>query len=106
MATTTGLLSWEDFEAFPDDGMHHELIQGEHQIFPPAKSRHTLIAARRKESLLPLKARGLGVVLPEECEVFVHRPNRSVQELRASDTLVLPDLLTDWQLPVAKIFED
>jgi Uma2 family endonuclease len=47
MATTTNQLSWEAFEQLPDgDGMHRELIDGELQILPPPKSRHTEVAKR------------------------------------------------------------
>lgn len=46
MATTTNQLSWEGFEQLPNDGMHHELIEGELQTLPPPKSRHTEMAKR------------------------------------------------------------
>jgi Uma2 family endonuclease len=47
MATTTNQLSWEAFEQLPDgDGMHRELIDGELQILPPPKLRHTEVAKR------------------------------------------------------------
>jgi Uma2 family endonuclease len=44
MATTTNQLSWEAFERLPDDGLHHELIEGELQTLPPPKLRHGEIA--------------------------------------------------------------
>jgi Uma2 family endonuclease len=65
MATTTGLLSWEAFEKFPDDAMHHELIEGEHQVLPPPKSRHTRIARRISRAMQPLEDQGLGEVYLE-----------------------------------------
>jgi Uma2 family endonuclease len=181
MATTTGLLSWEAFEQFPDDAMHHELIEGEHQVLPPAKSRHAIIAAncwkllidieqaasvrvlaeagfklsnnppswiqpdvsvlrkererttvvdgyftgapelavevvspserpsdlQRKVQLL-LKSGGhtVWVIYPEAREVVVHSSDGTVLTLGISDTLTLPALLPDWQLPVAKLFEE
>lgn len=58
MATTTNLLSWEAFEKFPDDEMHHELIEGEHQILPPPKSGHSIIAHRAWKALGPLERFG------------------------------------------------
>ena len=58
MATTTHLLTWEEFEQYPDDGMHHELIEGELQVLPPPKSKHSLIADNVAEALRPLRAKG------------------------------------------------
>jgi Uma2 family endonuclease len=46
MATTTNLLSWEAFEQLPDDGMHHEIIEGELITLPPSKSCHSEVAMR------------------------------------------------------------
>lgn len=47
MATTTNQLSWEAFEQLPDgDGMHRELLEGELQILPPPKLRHSEVAQR------------------------------------------------------------
>ena len=40
MATRT-LVTFEQFEKYPDDGHRHELLQGEHIILPPAKSYHS-----------------------------------------------------------------
>jgi Uma2 family endonuclease len=58
MATTTHLLTWKEFEQVPDDGMHHELIEGEHQALPPPKSKHSLIADNVAKALRPLEVRG------------------------------------------------
>ena len=65
MATTTNLLSWEAFEKLPDDGMHHELIEGEHQVLPPPKLRHAEVARRLSRALQILEDRGLGRVYLE-----------------------------------------
>jgi Uma2 family endonuclease len=40
MATRT-LLTFEEFEKYREDGKKHELLQGEHIILLPAKSRHS-----------------------------------------------------------------
>jgi Uma2 family endonuclease len=40
MATKT-LLTFEQFEKYPDDGHKHELLQGEHITLPPPKSYHS-----------------------------------------------------------------
>jgi Uma2 family endonuclease len=42
--TATNLMSWAAFEQLPDDGMHHEIIEGVLIALPPPKSGHTLIA--------------------------------------------------------------
>jgi len=65
MATTTNPLSWEAFEQLPDDGMHHEVIEGELITLPPPKSRHSEIARRANRALIVLEDRGLGRVYVE-----------------------------------------
>jgi Uma2 family endonuclease len=59
MATTsTGLMTWEDFERLPDgDGYHRELLEGELQVLPPAKSGHSLVAHRAHSILQPIGPR-------------------------------------------------
>lgn len=53
MAATTNQLSWEAFVELPDDGMHHELIEGELQTLPPPRLRYTEVA---QQVFLALKA--------------------------------------------------
>jgi Uma2 family endonuclease len=68
MATTTStpLLTWEAFERLPDgDGLHREILEGELQILPPAKSKHSKIASNLFELLFPLRQHGLGRVFLE-----------------------------------------
>ncbi len=66
MATTTNALTFAAFEQLPDgDGMHRELIEGELQILPPAKSAHTVIAKRVFKLLLALEDRADGQVYSE-----------------------------------------
>src|SRR5262249_47952021 len=51
--TTTGLMTWEEFEQLPDgDGFHRELIEGELQVLPPPKSGHSKLASRIFKALL------------------------------------------------------
>jgi len=57
MAATTNLLSWEAFEQLPDDGLHHELIEGELITLPPVKYGHSLVATRVFEALLAIRER-------------------------------------------------
>ncbi len=45
MAVATKL-TWEEFEKLPDDGWHHELLEGEHIALPPPQRRHSETARR------------------------------------------------------------
>src|SRR6202161_2550511 len=73
MATTTSTnpqsihaMTWEAFERLPDgDGLHRELLEGELQTLPPAKSGHSRIASKLFELLFVLQQRGLGRVYLE-----------------------------------------
>ncbi len=66
MATTSNVLTFAAFEQLPDgDGMHRELIEGELQILPPAKSRHIVIAKRVFKLLLALEDRADAQVYSE-----------------------------------------
>ena len=47
------LVTFEQFEQFPDDGMKHELLKGEHIVVPPPKSRHTRIQQKIQDVLRP-----------------------------------------------------
>lgn len=62
MATRT-LLTFEQFEKYEDDGMRHELIQGEHIVTPPATIRQSLIRHKVHGLLRPyVRAHQLGEV--------------------------------------------
>jgi Uma2 family endonuclease len=39
-------LTYEDFLLFPDDGMRHEIIDGEHYVTPSPNSRHQVLVGR------------------------------------------------------------
>lgn len=45
MATATKL-TWEEFERLPDDGFHHELLEGEYIAVAPPRFAHSQIAHR------------------------------------------------------------
>src|ERR1700693_4219019 len=47
------LVTFEQFEQFPDDGMKHELLKGEHIVVPPAKFRHSNIQHKLHDLLRP-----------------------------------------------------
>ena len=44
MPTTRVKLTYDDFVLFPDDGMRHELIDGEHYVTPSPNIRHQTIS--------------------------------------------------------------
>ena len=75
------LVTFEQFEHFPDDGMKHELLKGEPIVVPLPKSRHTHIQQKIQDVLRPfVRERGLG-------EVHIEAGFRLT-----SDTWVQPDV--------------
>jgi len=57
------LVTFEQFEQFPDDGMKHELLGGEHIVLPPPKLRHTKVQQKLSDALRPyVHERKLGEV--------------------------------------------
>jgi Uma2 family endonuclease len=65
MATRT-LLTAEQFEQLPDDGMRHELDQGELIVMPPPGLPHAIVQARVIELLsVFVNTQSFGVVLGE-----------------------------------------
>jgi Uma2 family endonuclease len=62
MGTKT-LMTAQEFDQLPDDGMKHELIEGELVVMPPPKYRHTFIQQRLSDLLRPfVRQQGLGEV--------------------------------------------
>jgi Uma2 family endonuclease len=92
MATTTNQLSWEAFEQLPDDGMHHELIEGELQTLPPPKSKHSEVAKRVFLALVAIEKRAGYSAYTEAGYKLTHKPSTWIQpdvsmirETRATD---------------------
>lgn len=52
MSTRT-LVTFEQFAQFHDDGMKHELLQGEHIVLPPTKFRHSNVQHKLLHLLWP-----------------------------------------------------
>jgi Uma2 family endonuclease len=52
MGATT-LLTFEDFEKYQDDGLKHELLEGEHITMPPPKRPHTRVQQNLQDALRP-----------------------------------------------------
>jgi Uma2 family endonuclease len=76
MATlTTAPLTLEDFAQLPDDGVRHEISEGELITMPPPKSLHTLIALAILEALQAyLKQHGGVRAFPEAGYVLSREP--------------------------------
>jgi Uma2 family endonuclease len=56
-------VTFEQFEQFPDDGMKHQLLKGEHIVVPPPKLRRTRIQQKIQDVLRPfVREQGLGEV--------------------------------------------
>jgi Uma2 family endonuclease len=79
MATTTNLMTWEAFEQFFDDGMHHEIIAGEPITLPPPQLPHSNVAKRLYHALFSLEEKGLGEVFSEAGYKLSHRPPTWIQ---------------------------
>ena len=58
MATTTHLLTWQEFEQLPDE--HAEILEGELITLPPPKSKHSRLAFKIAVLLLPLQEKLVG----------------------------------------------
>jgi Uma2 family endonuclease len=68
MATTpsTPIMTWEAFERLPDgDGLHRELLEGELQTLPPAKSGHAKVAKKMFMLLLDIEKAASGQAFVE-----------------------------------------
>jgi Uma2 family endonuclease len=66
MATHTSVrkLTYDDLARMPDDGMRHELIDGEHFVSPSPVPRHQIVAGRLHARLLSfVDDQGVGQVL-------------------------------------------
>jgi Uma2 family endonuclease len=60
---TRTLQTFEQFEQYPDDGMKHELLKGEHIVVPPPKFRHSSVQQKLQDVLRPyVQKYGLGDV--------------------------------------------
>jgi Uma2 family endonuclease len=75
----TGKLTYADYERIPDDGLRHEIIDGEHCVSPAPYVDHQTISTRLLVQLyLQIEAPGLGKVLPAPTDVVLS-PNSIVQ---------------------------
>ena len=74
------------------------------EIVSPSESARTL--NRKVKALLAAGGGAVWVIYPEDLQVRVYLPDGTSFSRGIGDTLSAPDLLPDWQIPVAKLFED
>lgn len=79
MATTTNQLSWEAFEQLPDDGRHHELIEGKLQTLPPPKLRHSEVVKRLFTALAGIEKQAGCTAFQEAGYKLTHDPASWIQ---------------------------
>jgi len=76
-------LTYEDYARIPDDGLRHEIIDGEHYVSPAPVPRHQFVLLELSSRLYPfVKQRGLGRVLIAPSDVLFSKHD-----------IVQPDLL-------------
>ena len=57
-------LTWREFLQFPDDGLRHEIIGGDHYVTPPPLAMHQLVSSHIETQLYRrIFEPGLGLVL-------------------------------------------
>lgn len=87
----------------PADGYFRGSPELAIEIVSPSETARDL--NRKIDALLTSGAFAVWVVYPEEQEVRVFIPGGNSYTRRPNDTLTIPELLIDWELPVAQIFE-
>lgn len=74
------------------------------EVVSPSETARDL--NRKIDALLAGGSVAVWVVYPEEQEVRVFVPGGTSYTSRVDQFLTLPELMPDWELPVAKLFED
>ena len=85
--STTGLMTWEQFEQLPESVGKQELLQGELIELPPPKKRHTLVAQRIQYALFEFLKQRDGFQAAEA----VH-PEMGYRLSRHPDSWFVPDV--------------
>jgi Uma2 family endonuclease len=74
------------------------------EVVSPSETARDL--NRKIDALLRGGSFAVWVVYPEEQEVRVFIPGGTSYTKRVDEFLAAPELMPDWELPVAKLFED
>lgn len=72
-------LTYEDYRLFPEDGLRHEIIDGEHDVTPAPFLKHQGVSINISSEMRGfVKKHRLGVVFTAPCDVIL-APNSVVQ---------------------------
>lgn len=74
------------------------------EVVSPSETARDL--NRKIDALLAGGSLAVWVIYPEEREVRVFLPDGTSYARREGESLRLPELLPDWEMPVARLFED
>ena len=90
-------LTWDDYVLFPEDGMRHELIDGEHYVTPAPFLRHQEIVGRLYLAIGNyLAAHPIGRVFVAPLDVILSKFDVVEPDLLYVSNERAPELLKDW----------
>jgi Uma2 family endonuclease len=90
-------LTWDDYVLFPEDGMRHELIDGEHYVTPAPFLRHQEIVGRLFLAIGNyLMTHPVGRVFVAPLDVILSTFDVVEPDLLYVSNERAPDLLKDW----------
>ena len=111
------LVSLEEFEHLPDNGVRHELNRGELVELPPANVGHILLRQKIARTLegyaepkgdvfiyLSAGGQAVWVVYPKLLRVHVHRAGGTITALSGDQQLTAEGILPGLSIPVASLF--
>jgi len=90
-------LTWDDYMLFPEDGMRHELIDGEHYVTPAPFLRHQEIVGRLFLAIGNyLMGHPIGRVFVAPLDVILSKFDVVKPDLLYVSNERAPELLKDW----------
>jgi Uma2 family endonuclease len=97
MKPTGVKLTWDDYVLFPEDGMRHELIDGEHYVTPAPFLRHQEIVGRLHLAIGNyLMAHPIGRVFVAPLDVILSKFDVVEPDLLYVSNARASELLKDW----------
>jgi Uma2 family endonuclease len=97
MKPTGVKLTWDDYVLFPEDGMRHELIDGEHYVTPAPFLRHQEIVGRLHLAIgTYLMTHPIGRVFVAPLDVILSKFDVVEPDLLYVSNERAPELLKDW----------